>query len=646
METNRIKLKNLIFNKKVVLVGPATYLNKKNFGCNIDSYDIVIRCNKGHGLLQDHINYGSRTDILYHCVSQSEDDGGMITDKLYNDISLIVFAYPLLHNFENSTFGMGNNDLYNKIPNKYNDKITSVKKDMYLDMEKSIGCRPNTGIIAIIDILSLNPSLLYITGFSMFKDGYSKFYRNKIDNRIVTEENSKYAVLNRMSNAGYVGHHKQYLIWKYLKNRILYNNKIKLDKNFFDILNFDISIYRNINNLSKDFSDEKVFDHFIYNDNNYYNTYDLNKLFIFNEQFRHYYVYNNNEYDVDYNNLIRSFDSNKNLKYKDYIVTILGYKNTSHTNYYPWNRFFDVFKTIGYKCEWIEINKLIRNDEKRIFITWNEPTCKELIDNKLINKHDIIFQKLTSLGKYDVNENWTNNANNWNKSWKWTPYKMLETYIDLGYNVYGFGCKTKFEEYPEKKRICEKIKDRIFWISWGGTPFSLTEIINSEPKLNNLQNKIGFVGSKWGKIGRGNVDAWDKYILPLEKHFEFNKFGGLDSKMVSDNDMKNILSEYKICPIIHAPSWQAERGVQDRFYTVFLCGRFGICDNLGAIDIFGNDIKEICTENEREYFQKTKYYFENVKEQKKYIELVQNKIKEKYNFYIQWYNIMCGEYNF
>jgi hypothetical protein len=223
---------------------------------------------------------------------------------------------------------------------------------------------------------------------------------------------------------------------------------------------------------------------------------------------------------------------------------------------------------------------------------------------------------------------------------------MLETYVDLGYNIYGFGCKSTFEQFPEKKRICEKLKDRIFWITWGGTPFNYNEIMNSKAKIHNLEDKIGFVGSRWGKIGRGNIDAWDKYIIPLEKQFDFKKYGGLDAKMVSDNEMKNILTKHKICPIIHAPSWQAERGIQDRFYTVFLSGRFGICDNLGAIDIFGDDIKDICCEDPKEYFEKTKYYFENIKEQEKYINLIQNKIKEKYNFYIQWYNIMCGKHNF
>ena len=648
-EFNRDKIRSLITDKRVVIVGPATYLNKKGLGKLIDSYDIVVRCNKGHGLIKDPINYGSRTDILYHCVCQDIDNGGSITEELYNDLKLIVLAYPPLTQTEKSTFKYGNIYLYNKINAKLKNKLSCVNKIMYLNIEKNVGCRPNTGIMCILDILSLKPESLYITGFSLFKDGYSKFYRNKIDNIEVTEENSKYVVLDRMKNAGYGGCHNQFLIWKFLKSVILNNKIVKLDEIFFNILNLNINNYRNQYKDLRNLSDEEVFNHFIYynnNTDNLNNNDDLLKLYIYNEKIRYYNIYNKNEAEIDYNNLIRTFDENNNLKYKDYIITILGYTETNHTNFYPWNRFFDVFKTIGYKCEWIKIDNLKRYGEKRIFLTWNEPTCKDLIDNKQILKNDIIFQKLTSLGKYDSNQNWTNNPSEWYKTWKWTPYQMIEKYIDLGYNIYGFGCKSNINEYPEKKRICEKFKDRIFWITWGGTPFNLNEIINSKPILNNLTHKIGFVGSKWGKVGRGNIDAWSKYITPLEEKFNFDKYGGNDSIMISDNDMKNILKKYIICPIIHAPSWQAEQGVQDRFYTVFLCGRFGICDNLGAIDIFGDEIKDICTENPKEYFEKTKYYFENSSEQEKYIKFIQDKIKEKYNFYIQWYNIMCGKHNF
>ena len=100
------------------------------------------------------------------------------------------------------------------------------------------------------------------------------------------------------------------------------------------------------------------------------------------------------------------------------------------------------------------------------------------------------------------------------------------------------------------------------------------------------------------------------------------------------------LQKSKICPIVHSPSWQAEKGVQDRFYSIFLSGRFGICDNLGAIDVFGDEIKEICTEDPKEYYKKSIYFLEHPEEQVKYINFIQSKIKTKYNFYRQWENIL------
>jgi len=352
--------------------------------------------------------------------------------------------------------------------------------------------------------------------------------------------------------------------------------------------------------------------------------------------------------DINDNKYITDFLNDDKLKYKDHVITLLGYTNNvnKHTNWYPWYRFLNVFKTIGYTCEWCEINNIKRNSEKRLYITWNEPTCSELIDNGYIKEGDIVFQKLTSLGKYDDNINWTDTPYEWCKTWKWPLYQMFEKYYDKGYDIYGFGCKSNIDDFSEKKRICEKLKSRIYWISWGGTPFDLNDILDCKPKMENLENNCIFVGSKWGCVGRGNIDAWEKYLTPLEKCKIFKPLGGIGKKHLTNKEMDIELKKAKICPIIHAPSWQAEQGVQDRFYSVFISGRFGICDNLGAINIFGKELKEICHENPNDYFIKTLYYMKNVKEQEYYIRFIQNKIKKKYNFYAQWYNIMCGIHNF
>ena len=151
----------------------------------------------------------------------------------------------------------------------------------------------------------------------------------------------------------------------------------------------------------------------------------------------------------------------------------------------------------------------------------------------------------------------------------------------------------------------------------------MKDILESKPIFNKLDKNCGFVGSKWGVPGRGNIDAWYKYLTPLEKH-NFDRYG-LPGRMLSDKEMVETLRQYKICPIIHAPSWVSERGVQDRFYTVFISGRFGVCDNLGAIDIMGNEIADICTTDPEEYYKKTIFFMNNTQEQKKYIDIIQKK---------------------
>jgi len=140
-----------------------------------------------------------------------------------------------------------------------------VNKDDYLTWERDIGCRPNTGIIAILDILKMNPKELYITGFTLFKDGYSSLYRDNIDNRKVTEENSKFKVLDRMFKAKYKGAHDQYKIYLYLKNNILNKSNIKMDTILIDILNFNETKYAESKNLHH-LSSRDLFIHYLYHD--------------------------------------------------------------------------------------------------------------------------------------------------------------------------------------------------------------------------------------------------------------------------------------------------------------------------------------------------------------------------------------------
>lgn len=383
--------------------------------------------------------------------------------------------------------------------------------------------------------------------------------------------------------------------------------------------------------------------------NNVYNEYsEKGKLAI-------PYLLDNNYHinSLQYECAILSKNNINNIKINNlpdltkYTIILLGYKNiynggSRHTNWYPWNRFQEVFETLNYEIKWFSLNDFLKWNDKstrRIFICWNDPTSVELINTGSITKYDIILQKLTSLGKGMDNINWGDDPKTYFKNWKWPLYKTVEHLFDLGFNIYGFGCKTITKPFQEKYRICEKLKERIFWITWGSTVYNQQEIKNCKPIIDNFKYDIGYVGSKWGSIGRGNIDQWNNFIEPLLQNKSVSLWGSGLQGQISDENTKVILKESKLCPIIHAPSWIAECGIQDRFYTVFTSGRFGVVDNEGIYDLFNTD-DVVCELTPEKYIEKSLYYMNNPKEQFPYIEKVQNKIKEKYNFYDMWKNII------
>ena len=269
------------------------------------------------------------------------------------------------------------------------------------------------------------------------------------------------------------------------------------------------------------------------------------------------------------------------------------------------------------------------NPVPRIFICWNDPTCVELVKSGILIPQDIIIQKLTSLGKGMENVNWGDNPTEYFKKWHWPIYQTVEHLYDQGLNIYAFGCQTKSIGFPEKERIVDKLTKagRLFWINWGSTMFSKEEIQNCRPIVKDqFKYDLGFVGSKWGQAGRGNTDQWNKYIDPILNKIPREKaalFGsGQPRGMIRDDDAKEILRESALCPIIHAPSWVAEEGIQDRFYSVFTAGRFGVCDNPGVYQFFNKDEVVVETDPEK-YVERSLYFMEHPDEQIPYIEKVQ-----------------------
>lgn len=234
---NQKNISDILNNKRVVIVGPADYVDSND---KINNYDIIVRVNKGLSQ-QGNGKCGDRTDILYHIVNQDKENGGPI-DTNFN--GHIRFIYPILDCDEKTTFkNIGTIRDYLKVIkdkgvyNHIQKNFSIINELEYLKMENILKSRPNSGIGAILDLLTFNVKELYITGFTLFQTNYSKDYRKTVDG--VGINTSKLA-LDRMSKAK---HHNQEMAALVFKSQILKDRRVNYDKILEECLNNIIGKY-------------------------------------------------------------------------------------------------------------------------------------------------------------------------------------------------------------------------------------------------------------------------------------------------------------------------------------------------------------------------------------------------------------------
>ena len=78
--------------------------------------------------------------------------------------------------YDNYTF-----DLINKDP----ARTSMFNIELYKIIECNIRSRPNTGVLAIIDILNYDIETLYIKGYTLFKGGYDFEYRKQDEKKVL-----------------------------------------------------------------------------------------------------------------------------------------------------------------------------------------------------------------------------------------------------------------------------------------------------------------------------------------------------------------------------------------------------------------------------------------------------------------------------
>ena len=165
----------LLKDKRVIIVGPSPSLEGSGKGKWIDDFDVVVRINKGFpietGLEKD---LGTKIDIHYHSLSTDEHVGGKVHFKELKDNGVfLTTAYPKwVQPFYNDFLKFSNENKNWNIP------FHELNTEYYLSISDMLGTRPNSGTLSIVDLICYDLKELHITGFTWFKDGWRKSYKD------------------------------------------------------------------------------------------------------------------------------------------------------------------------------------------------------------------------------------------------------------------------------------------------------------------------------------------------------------------------------------------------------------------------------------------------------------------------------------
>lgn len=172
-----IQYEDYIKYKRIALVGPSKSLIGQHKGKELDAYDLIVRLNKALPI-PDNLKQelGTRTDILYNSLNTSDHPGENNIDPkffLKNKVKYLCCSYPNIYPFQKDIGVFLEMNRHTQMP------FRTLPLDLYDKMERALGCRPYTGICAIMDLLRFNIKELYITGMDFYATGYYKEYSNK-----------------------------------------------------------------------------------------------------------------------------------------------------------------------------------------------------------------------------------------------------------------------------------------------------------------------------------------------------------------------------------------------------------------------------------------------------------------------------------
>ena len=222
------KFNEYLRGKSVIVVGPSPYLQGLKRGDEIDSYDIVVRLNKGWDVSEDlQEDYGCKTTIRYHCMMEAESNGGKydISAMKANGVEWLASQFPYnldyFHN-DNKKFRDLNKDQIN----------FHVPADIlyHLNLHEMMETRANVATSAVFDLINYDIKKLHLSGISFYRDGWVGDYKEGAEN---TNEKGEYSMdMKDMQKEGHAQEAQMHLIKLLLDTE----SKFSVDKEIQKIL--------------------------------------------------------------------------------------------------------------------------------------------------------------------------------------------------------------------------------------------------------------------------------------------------------------------------------------------------------------------------------------------------------------------------
>ena len=232
-----MNFQNLIEGKTVALVGPAAYMIGSSFGKEIDQCDIVVRINRSYESVEQHPeDIGTRTDILYSCLIEKPANAGELNLETFLQKGIKHICAPPASNMK----GLSNETRFHNLVNtrkvlEINEKIPVriVEHQFHNELALKVDCRPNTGFMAIYDLLRCVPKRLKIFGFSFYLDGFIEGVKEGVqEEQGLTPEQFADKCFNSKR-------HVQKNMWQYAKETLPTSKEVVLDPILQKILNLE-----------------------------------------------------------------------------------------------------------------------------------------------------------------------------------------------------------------------------------------------------------------------------------------------------------------------------------------------------------------------------------------------------------------------